>query len=66
MADPRSGALSFEQQCLSVFFTLSVLFLNILIIYLTQVEQQAEGEGEAGFPLSREPNAGLSTRTLGS
>jgi len=24
------------------------------------------GEGEAGFPLSREPNAGLNPRTLGS
>jgi len=24
------------------------------------------GEGEAGFPLSREPNVGLNSRTLGS
>jgi len=24
------------------------------------------GEGEAGFPRSREPNAGLDPRTLGS
>jgi len=24
------------------------------------------GEGEAGFPLSREPDAGLDPRTLGS
>jgi len=24
------------------------------------------GEGEAGFPLSREPNVGLDPRTLGS
>ena len=26
----------------------------------------AEGEGEAGSPLSREPDAGLYSRTLGS
>jgi len=26
----------------------------------------AEGEGEAGFPLSWEPNVGLDPRTLGS
>ena len=31
-----------------------------------QVECQAEGEGEAGSQLSREPNAGLYPRTLGS
>ena len=27
-------------------------------------EQQAEGEGEAGSPLSREPDVGLNPRTL--
>ena len=26
----------------------------------------AEGEGEAGFPLSREPDVGFDPRTLGS
>ena len=31
-----------------------------------QGEQQAEGEGEADFLLSREPNAELDPRTLGS
>ena len=31
-----------------------------------QEEQQAEGDGEAGSPQSREPNAGLNPRTLGS
>ena len=30
-----------------------------------QGEQQAEGEGEAGSLLSREPNAGLDPRALG-
>lgn len=29
-------------------------------------ERQAEGEGEAGFPLRREPNAGLDPKILGS
>ena len=42
--------------------------LKILFIYLLenackrehkQAEQQTEGEGEAGSPLSREPNVGL-------
>ena len=31
-----------------------------------QGERQAEREGEAGSPLSREPNVGLDPRTLGS
>jgi len=31
-----------------------------------QAERQAQGEGEAGFPPSREPDAGLDPRTLGS
>ncbi|XP_059021292.1 uncharacterized protein LOC131826016 [Mustela lutreola] len=31
-----------------------------------QAERQAEREEEAGFPLSREPDAGLDPRTLGS
>ena len=29
-------------------------------------EQQAEGEEEAGSPLSREPDVGIDPRTLGS
>ena len=40
-------------------------------MYLTESERAqaggtAEGEGEAGSPLSREPNMGLNSRTLGS
>ena len=31
-----------------------------------QGEWQAEGEGDAGSPLSREPDAGFDPRTLGS
>ena len=31
-----------------------------------QGEWLAESEGEAGFPLSREPDVGLDPRTLGS
>ena len=47
------------------------LFKKILFIYLIekerkQGEQQAEGEGEGDSLLSREPNAGLDPRTLGS
>jgi len=42
-----------------------------LFVYLperehTLVEWQAEGEGKAGFLLSREPEAELYPRTLGS
>ena len=47
------------------------VFKKILFIYLTkrehkQGEQQAEGEGEAGSLLTREPDVGLEPRTLGS
>jgi len=45
--------------------------LNILFIYLTQRDTARErtqaggvGEGEAGLPPSREPDAGLHPRTL--
>ena len=46
-------------------------FTFFLRIYLTEEEhkeweRQAEGEGEAGFLLSREPHAGLNPRTLRS
>ena len=42
-------------------------FSRILFIYLTERENvQAEGEREADSLLSREPNAGLNPRTLGS
>ena len=48
-------------------------FLKILFIYLTERYTVREGtqagrggEGEAGFPSSREPNAGIDSRTLGS
>ena len=47
-------------------------FFKILFIYLTERAQsgwgewQAEGEGEAGSPLSREPDVGLNPSTLGS
>ena len=48
-------------------------FLKILFIYLTEREAAREGtqaggvgEGEAGFPPSREPDAGLDPITVGS
>ena len=48
-------------------------FLKILFIYLTERDPVREGtqaggagEGEAGFPLSREPDVGLNPRTLSS
>ena len=47
-------------------------FLKILFIYLTERERSQVGReagrerGEAGSLLSREPDAGLDPRTLGS
>ena len=48
-------------------------FFKDLTYYLTETEVEREGteaervaEEEAGFPLSREPDAGLDPRTLGS
>jgi len=56
-------------------------FFTILFIYLTERESESvhtqagrvagrqrgvRGEGEAGLPLSREPDAGLDPRILGS
>ena len=49
--------------------TFILFFFRILFIYLTehkQAEWQVEGEGEAGSPISREPDKGLDPRTLGS
>ena len=53
----------------SVFILTSFLFF----IYLTERDTEREGtqaggvgEGEAGFPLSKEPDVGLDPRTLGS
>ena len=53
------------------------IFFKILFIYLSgtegerasehrQTERQAEAEGEAGSLPSKEPDAGLDSRTLGS
>ena len=44
---------------------------KILFIYLTERDRaqawgMAEGKGEGGSPLSREPYMGLTPRTLGS
>jgi len=46
-------------------------FFKILFIYLTEREREGAQvgggeEGEAGSPLSREPDTGLDSRTLGS
>ena len=46
-----------------------LFFLKILFIYKRERHKQgggAEAEGEAGSPLSREPNLGLDPRTLES
>ena len=55
------------------FSNISNIFFMILFIYWTERDTAREGtpaggvgEGEAGFPLSREPDAGLYPRTLGS
>ena len=50
-------------------FLLSI-FKNILFISFTEREraqagEAAEGQGDTGFLLSREPNVGLDPRTLG-
>ena len=52
---------------------MTLYFLKILFIYLTERDTAREGtqagrvgEGEADFPLSRDPYAGLNPRTLGS
>ena len=49
-------------------------FLKILFIYLREIETASErgntsrgsGRGEAGFPLSKEPDSGLDPRIVGS
>ena len=53
--------------------SLSLSLFKILSIYLTEKDTATEGaqaggvgEGEAGFPQSREPDVGLDPRTLGS
>ena len=52
-----------------------IFFSKILFIYLREIQKErereraggeAEGEGEADSPLSREPDAGLDSRTLRS
>ena len=54
------------------YFILSYfIFKKILFIYLTERERAqaggaAEGEGEADFLLSREPDVGLDLKTLRS
>ena len=51
-----------------LYFLFSFFFKKILFIYLTDRERaqaggEAEGEGEADFPLSWEPSVGLDPRT---
>jgi len=65
----RNCAYSFAHGLFPSF----IFFLKILFIYLTGRDTVREGtqaggvgEGEGGFPLSREPDAGLDPRTLGS
>ena len=48
-----------------------IIFLKVFIYLFAerehkQGEQQAEGEEEAGSPLSREPNVGPDPRSMGS
>jgi len=57
----------------SVLTTNQYFFLKILFIYLTEREiaragtqARGVGEGEVGFPWSREPDAWLDPGTLGS
>ena len=50
--------------------SLSLFLFLFLRFYLfmkdTERKAETQAEGEAGSPLSREPNAGLDPRTLGS
>ena len=51
-----------------VYLHILTFFFGIVFIYLTereqeQGEQQVEADGEAGSPLSREPDVGLHPRT---
>ena len=65
--------------CFQILDIMNKVVMNILVqvfvgfkiikIYLIehkQEDQQAEGKGEAGSLLSRKPDVGLDTRTLGS
>ena len=38
--------------------------MGVYFAMILSLKRKAEGEGEAGSPLSREPNAGLNPRTL--
>ena len=42
------------------------LFKDFIYLYDRERERAQAGEREAGFPLSREPHAGLDPRTLRS
>ena len=59
--------------CFSFSFSFSFSFLRFLFIYLREREREGKqaqaggvGKGEAGPPLSREPDSGLDPRALGS
>ena len=65
--------MSSSSMCGTEFILKTKIFLEILLIYLTEREStqaggtaEGEGEGEADSFLSREPEAGLYPRTLGS
>ena len=52
----------------SFFFFLKILFIYFRMAERERAHKQGEwqAEGEAGSPLSREPDEGLDLRTLGS
>ena len=68
--DPNCGHILLTLRTLkhfSFFSTFLSIFSKILFDREhKQREQQAEEELEAGSPLSKEPDAGLNPRTLGS
>jgi len=55
--------LFFKNVFFSFFFFKDFIYL---FIHERQRERETEAEGEAGSPRSREPDAGLNPRTLGS
>ena len=59
--------ITWLQNFLSLFFKKNIyLFIWERGRERAQVGEGAEGEGEADFPLSREPDAGLDPKTLRS
>ena len=64
--------VKFYENGITLYIYSSITFFfkkKVLFIYLREIEREREitgEEGQAGSPLSREPNMGLDPRALGS